>query len=233
MKVISMNGWGTEMELVVPVDSLDVQSILDLKGRTIAIGTGSEAFPVFIRLLNTVELGPTDVTIKSLSADDLVSVLEKKLADAVFETRHFTTVMVNKGQARVVLSNDDITKTLGAIGAKPLVANAAFLQREPETAQKFVNGWVKGLLYIQQDPEDAARLFRIFFHREGTTVPEEFVASWVGMTKYDRYTWSKGDIADAEYNGWALKEGQVLTVIPELDGFIDNSFAQRAWDSLQ
>ncbi len=57
--------------------------------------------------------------------------------------------------------------------------------------------------------------------------------SWVGYTHYDRYTWSENDSVDAEYNGWGLKEGQVLKVAPELDGYIDNRFAEKAWERLQ
>lgn len=79
------------MELVVPPGQEKVKSLADLKGKTIAVGKASEAYPALIRLLNKAKLRPTDVTIKDLPAETLTQVFQQKdrLADAVFESRHF------------------------------------------------------------------------------------------------------------------------------------------------
>lgn len=233
VQVVSMNGWGTEMELVVPKEQATVKSLTDLKGKTIAVGVASEAHPVLIRLLNKAKLRPTDVTIKSLSATDLTKAFQGKLADAVFESRHFTTVLVQTDQGRLVLAHKDVVAALGLIGAAPLVTRKALIESEPATVQKFVTAWVKALKYIQQDPEDAARLLRIFFHRQGVVVSEELATSWLGMTHYDRFFWTPADVADAQYNGWGLKEGGILKVLPTLDGYVENRFAQQALQSLE
>lgn len=232
VKVVSMNGWGTEMELVVPKEDTAVKSIGDLKGKTIALGQGSEAHPVLVRLLNKAKLRPADLTIVSLPAVNLTRALQDGLADAVFESRHFTAVAVKNGAARVVLTHQDVVAALGLIGAAPLVTRKALIETEPTTAQKFVNAWIKALKYIKQDPKDAATLLQIFFHRQGVVVSNELATSWVAMTHYDRFFWSPADVADAEYNAWGLKEGGILKVSPELDGLIENRFAQQALKSL-
>jgi len=228
VKVVSVNGWGTEMELVVPKDDAAVKTMADLKGKAIAVGVGSEAYPALIRLLNKAKLRPADVTIKTLSAADLTRVFQKKLASALMESRYFTSVLVTAGQARPVLTHRDIVKTLGLIGAGPVVARQAVIEKEPATTQKFVNAWIKALKYIQQDPEDAARLLQIFFHRQGVKVSEKTARAWIGMTHYDRFFWSPAEVADAEFNGWGLKEGGALKVLPKLDGYVENRFAQEA-----
>ncbi len=233
VKVISMNGWGTELELVVPKDDVAVKSIADLKGKTIALGVGSEAHPVLVRLLNKAKMRPADLTIISLPAAKLTRAFQDKLAHAVFESRHFTSVLVKKGEGRVVLIHKDIVAVLGLIGAAPLVTRKALIEEEPATAQKFVNAWIRALKYIGQDPEDAGRILQIFFHRQGVVVSDELAASWIGMTHYDRFFWSPADVADAEYNGWALKEGGVLKILPKLDGYVENRFAQQALKSLE
>lgn len=232
VKVIATNGWGTETELVVPKGDTGVKSITDLKGKTIAVGQGSEAHPVLIRLLNRAKIRPSEVTIKLLSPAELTRAFQNRLADAVIESRHFTTVLLKNEQARVVLSHKNIVEAIGLVGAGPLVAQTSLIDKEPATVQKFVNAWIKALTYIGQDRADAAQLLRIFFHRQGTLVSDELVTSWVGMTRYDRFVWSPADIADAEYNGWALKEGGVLKVLPKLDGYIENRFAEQALKQL-
>jgi sulfonate transport system substrate-binding protein len=233
VQVVAMNGWGTEMELIVPKEQMAVKSLGDLKGKMIAVGVASEAHPVLIRLLNKAKLRPTDVTIKSLAATDLTKALQGKLADAVFESRHFTAVLVTTGQGRLVLAHKDVVAALGLIGAAPLVTRKALIDQEPTTVQKFVNAWVKALKYVQQDPRDAVRLLRLFFHRQGVTVSEELATSWLGMTHYDRFFWTPADVADAQYNGWGLKEGGILKVLPTLDGYVENRFAQQALQSLE
>jgi len=233
VQVVSMSGWGTETELVVPKDKANIKSLAQLKGKTIAVGMASETYPVLIRLLNKAKLRPTDVTIKFLSATDLTRAFRNNLADAVFEYQHFTSVLVKTGQGRLVLSHKDVVAAVGVIGAAPLVTRKALIEKEPNTVQRFVNAWVKALKYIGQDPQDASGLLRVFLHRQGVVVSADLATSWLGMTHYDRFFWSSADIADAEYNGWGLKEAGVLKVQPKLDGYVENRFAQQAVKSLK
>ncbi len=231
VQIVSLNGWGTEMELVVSDQQQAVKSAADLKGKTIGIGIGSEAHPVLIRLLNKFKLRPSDVTIKPLPPDSLTKALNPKapLADGIFESRHFTSAVMKSGGAHILVSSDDLKKTLGLIAATPVIVRSELIEKEPDTVQRFANAWVKSLKYIQQDPEDAAHLLAIFFHRQGLrTVTPELTKSWIAMIKYDRPIWTASDTMDAEYNGWGLKEGGVLKVLPKLDGFVDNRFAEAA-----
>jgi hypothetical protein len=119
VKVISMNGWGTEIEVVVPTTDTAIKATAHLKGKTIGLGMASEAYPVLIRLLNKAKLRPTDVKIKYLSPNDLTRAFRDnvRLADAVIESRHYTATLVETGQARVALANKDIVSAVGFIGA--------------------------------------------------------------------------------------------------------------------
>jgi ABC-type nitrate/sulfonate/bicarbonate transport system substrate-binding protein len=232
VKILSMNGWGTAMELVVPAQNQSIRSVADLKGKTIAMVPGSEAYPVLIRLLNAAKLKPGDVTVKYLRADQLTKVFVTHGADAVFETRKLTIALDQNGKGRVVVSSDDIAKTLGYIGAAALLANNDLIAKDPAKVQKFINGWVRALWYMQRTPDDAARIMVIFFHRQGVTVSTALAKAWVLDTRYDRYTWSQADIADAEYNAWGLQQGGLLKVPPKLAGFVDNHFAEQAAKAL-
>jgi ABC-type nitrate/sulfonate/bicarbonate transport system substrate-binding protein len=232
VKVIAMGGWGTEMALVARPDA-KIKAAADLKGKTVAVIQGSEALPVLVRILNQAKLKPTDLKILSMNANALLKVLADKKADAVFETRHFTDPIVEQKQGVVVMDPAAVTKTVGVIGGVPLVARNDTIAKEAATTQHFVNAWVKALKYIQQDPVDAARMLQIYFHRQGVVVTEPVAESWVKMTKYDQYNWSKAAIADADYNGWALNAAQILKLTPKLDDYVDNHFADAAVKSLQ
>ena len=236
VRIVSMNHWGTAMELVVPPGQEGVRTLFDLKGRTIAVGKGSEAYPALVRLLNKSKLRPTDVTIKDLAAETLTQAFHQKEGpvDAVFESRHFTSVLQKNSQARVVLTAHDVSNQLGYIGAAPLVVRQELIEKEPKTVQQFVKGWINALRYIQQDPDDAARLLMIFFHRQGVkAVSEEMTRSWIAMNHYDRFMWTTTDITDAEYNAWGLKEGGLFKTAPKLGELVENRFARVAVDGVE
>jgi NitT/TauT family transport system substrate-binding protein len=232
IKVIAEGGWGTEMELVARSDT-SIKKVADLKGKTVAVVQGSEALPVLVRLLNQAKLKPTDVKITGMSADSLLKSLADKKADAVFETRHFTIPLVDKKQGTVILDAAAVTKTIGAVGAIPLVARNDTIAKEADLTQRFVNAWVKSVAYIRQDPADAARILQIFFHRQGVAVSPAMAQAWVKMIRYDQYAWSPAAVTDAEYNGWALNAAKVMKVAPKLDGYINNKFAEAAAKTLQ
>ena len=228
IKIVSMNGYGIPMELVVPVRDKRTKSLKNLKGKKIGVGRGSEAHPVLVRLLNASRMRPTDVKIVVMSARNLTLAFKRKLVSAVFETRHFTTTLVSRKEARVALNNKSVNDALGRVGAAPLVVNANVVKRNPRDVQRFINAWVRALTYIQQKPDDATRLLQIYFHRQGIKVAPKLARFWVRLVRYDRFYWTPADIKDAEYNGWGLKAGRILKVAPKLKGYIDNRFAKKA-----
>jgi ABC-type nitrate/sulfonate/bicarbonate transport system substrate-binding protein len=232
IKIIAQGGWGTELELVARPDAA-IKQVADLKGKTVATLRGSEALPALVRLLNQAKLKPTDLKIVAMSGDDLVKVLKDKKADAVFETRHFTSPLVQNGSGTVILDAAAISKAIGWIDAIPLVTRAEMLTKDAKLVQSFTNGWVKALAYIRQDPEDAARILTIYFHRQGVQITPAMAKSWVGITKYDQYSWSKAAIADAEYNGWGLNAAKILKVAPKLQGAVENRFVETAAKALK
>jgi len=232
VKIIGMGGWGTDMALVARPDA-NIKAAADLKGKTVAIVQGSEALPILVRILNQAKLKPTDLKIVNMNANTLLKALADKKADAVFETRHFTDPIVEQKQGVVVMDPAAVTKSVGVIGGIPLVAGNDTITKEADTTQHFVNGWVKALKYIQQNPPDAARMLQIFFHRQGVVVTKPMAESWVKMTKYDQYSWSKAAIADADYNGWALNAAKILKLAPKIDDYVDNHFVDAAVKSLQ
>lgn len=232
IKAVSVGGWGTEMELIGPAGA-KAKGLADFKGKTIAITRGSEAFPVLIRLINQAKLKPTDFKIVQVSGAELTQAFPQKKADAIFETRHFTTSVAQATKAVVIIKAADIAKAVGAIGGRPLVVGNKLIETDPGTVQKIVNAWVAAQQYIQKNPEDAARVLRIFFHRQGVAVSLEMAKAWVTYNKFDLYSWSKAAVTDAEYNGWGLKTGKILKVEPKLNGFIDNKFADAAAKKLK
>lgn len=228
MKAIAINSWGVQIQLVAPKQA-GISSVSDLEGKTIAMGRGSAALPFLVRLLNLEGLKLSDVEIVRTTASDLATALPENRAHAVFDMGHITGPMVAAGQAKVVMSAEEVRKSLGAIGAMPVLASQAFIDNEPEVVQRVVNAWYTAQRYIHQNPDDAAQLMRIFLHRHGVAASEELVRGWIGLQRYDRmHRWSDNAIKDAEYNAWGLKQVGAIEKTPDLDAFVDNRFIDEA-----
>jgi ABC-type nitrate/sulfonate/bicarbonate transport system substrate-binding protein len=236
VKVVTLGSWGQQMELISSPTDDSLKTIADLKGKTIGLTKGSDALPVLIRLLNRAKLPFSETSIKFISAEDMTKGFNQPNLgiDAMIATQHLTAVPVTKGTAKIFLGNAEIVKSIGYIGASTLVGRQSLINDDPSLVQKTVNAWIKALHYIQQDPDDAARLLVIFFHRQGIrNISLELTKSWVNMVRYDRYLWEPADTTDAEYNGWGLREAGVLKELPKLKGYIDNRFAKKALAKLE
>jgi len=233
VKVVALSGWNTRVDLVVGKKLDKVQSVAGLKGRTIAVGRGAQAHPVLIRLLNAEGLAPSDVKIEMLSPGDLATALVRSTADAVLASGHYTSRMVEDGDGRMLVPHAAIVEKIGYVGAIPLVTSSQVAEKRPDLARRVMAAWLKAQRYIQTNPEDAAKVLQIYFHRQGTRIGEEQARTWVDMTRWDRSVWTDADVADAEYNGWGLHAGGILKVQPKLGPLMEPSFAKEAAAALR
>lgn len=223
IKAILVNTWGSQFQLVAR-DEAGISDVASLRGKRVGVALGSGSLPVLVRLLNQAGLSPQDVKLQELQTNALIGALREGRIDAVFEFAHLSAPMAGAGLGSVVMSGEDVRNALGLVGAMPVVANARFLEREPETAQALVEGWVEAQRYIHQEPEDSERLLAIFLHRHGVVAPKELVRTWVGMQRYDAPKWTQAAIDDARYNAWGLRMAGGLKEIPDVAAAVDNRF---------
>jgi sulfonate transport system substrate-binding protein len=228
VKVVALSGWNTRIDLVVRKDLKGVKSLADLKGRRVAVVRGSQAHPVLMRLLNAEGLRPADIEVQLLTPGELAGALAGSGAEAIFASGHYTTRAVESGDGRVLVPHKVLVEKIGYVGAVPLVTSNQVAEGRPELARRVLRAWVKALRHIDSDPEDAAKVLQIFFHRQGIPVEDEQALAWVGMTRWDRTVWGDSDLADAEYNGWGLKAAGILKEQPSLGGMVDSRYAREA-----
>lgn len=224
---------GTGMELVAKPGS-PIKSVTDLKGKTVGIANATESLGIFMRVLNAAKMAPADVKVTLLRPAEVETALEKGKADAIFESSYYTLPLVEAKKAEVVMSPEAVVKSIGVIDAAPLVTTKAMIEKQPQLVERVVLAWIRSLLYIQQNPKDAAALLQIYLHRQGVRVPLKTAEAWVGMAQYNRYGWTKPLVADAEYNAWGLQQAKVLKMkdAPKLAQFVDNEFAEKAEQTL-
>jgi ABC-type nitrate/sulfonate/bicarbonate transport system substrate-binding protein len=232
VSVVATSNWDTQLELIVPAGA-DFDSVQDLQGKRIAIDDRSDTLLLLVRLLNHAEVSLSNVAVRALPAPRIAKAFAEGLADVVLAPRYLTQPLVEVEDAVQALGYDDMVEMLGIIGAQPVVVRDKLVADDPEIVQRFANAWVKALVYINQDPEDAAQLLQIYMHRQGVQISAEDALARIGMTRFDRYDWSSQDAVEAIYMGWALKEVQLIKEMPDLEGYIIGRFSEQAWLGLQ
>jgi len=128
------------------VDGGIVHSVMDLKGRKIAVagGTGSAGAYLATKVLQKEGVSAKDVTFVNLSNPDMIPALTNGAVDAALIGTPFATTAVDMGIARV-LSGDltpGYSTTTYTYGAK-------FLTDRPDAARRFTVALLKGYRAVQ------------------------------------------------------------------------------------
>ncbi|MDR1325798.1 MAG: ABC transporter substrate-binding protein [Treponema sp.] len=148
-------------KVLVRVDS-DIQTPADLRGKRIGT-TGMASSGTVITQRYLAELG-IGVTADNLEVEwliyqqaDLPLALERGQVDAIAVGDPTAYIIEQEGKARVILNQatDDYLKDEFCC---VVVASAAFVKNHPEAAAKFTRAIQKAAAFVQENPDETARI---------------------------------------------------------------------------
>lgn len=128
------------------VDGGIVRSVMDLKGRKIAVagGTGSAGAYLATKVLQKEGVSAKDVTFVNLSNPDMIPALTNGAVDAALIGTPFATIAVDMGVARVL--SDDLTP---GYSTTTYTYGSKFLKDRPDAARRFTVALLKGYRAVQ------------------------------------------------------------------------------------
>jgi len=260
-KVVAIAGAAREIDLVVPVWDTTTQKFSDIKGKTVVLLNGVhnfDAVPEIYRaaVLSKPPMKLSDFNVQFVDLANLKVIMDpaakavytqRKLA-GVLMLREFTQSYVDEKKARVVLSNEEITKLIGRRGAQPLFASKLMITRFPNDVQRFVRAWARSMQYVADPANKTAvvRVLQIYYLRQyGYLLKKELAEQYLANTDYRHVMWAKEDIAEVNINARALSAARNLLFArikdPEqrpfktpvaVDDYVEMSFAKKALDDL-
>ncbi|MDR1625276.1 MAG: ABC transporter substrate-binding protein [Spirochaetia bacterium] len=149
------------VKVLVPVDS-DIKSVADLKGKKIGtdgLATSSTVIPqrYLAELGYKVTGDNADVEFVVYPSAELPLALEKGLVDAIGLGDPRAQIIQNEGKARVIINSatDDYLKNEFCC-VTPL--RTEFAQKHPDLAARFVRAIQKGAKFVQDNPDETARI---------------------------------------------------------------------------
>jgi sulfonate transport system substrate-binding protein len=166
-KVLLVSGARNNLYLVTPTQS-NIQSIKDLKGRTVSIFRGTNGHLVAINVLAAEGLAERDIKGVNLDTGGAQAALVSNGVDAAFGGYEWFKVR-DQGLAKVVYSTQGRDPALTRQAA--LLVRSEFEQANPAEVQRVVDVFVRAAHWSSEE-KNRDELFRIWA-RSGTPV-----ASW-------------------------------------------------------
>ena len=208
------------------LDSRQVQSIADLRGRKIAVagGLGSTGSYWVANKLGEGGLGLRDVDVVNMPFPDMVTAFKASAVDAAFPPAPFTTEITKDGTAAYF--GGPIRPGASAVG---MVYGPAFRGERDATARRFFTALVRGARDLQGDGYFADEHLQIF--AKYTNLPIET------LRNIDAYGFDPNLAPDTEtlldmqrvfFDAGILTFAQPLTA----DRIVDDSYTRAAVEQL-
>lgn len=135
--------------LLAAADNDEVNSVADLKGKTVGITIGSTAQNVLEKLLEKEGLKSSDVQVVNLSAGDAATALAQKQADAVLFWEPTPTRLIDQGIAKAIADAGDADQ----LCVNPITARREYVEANPDVTQILLEDYKKGADAVA-DPGD-------------------------------------------------------------------------------
>ena len=180
---IASIGAGASYCLVVPKDSR-INSIKDLKGKTVGTVVGSTSHNVLKKFLESEGLSLSDIKFYEIAGADAALSLSNGTCDAISIWEPTGTALEASGKARIIADGSDINFP----GVNVIFARRSYLEENPEIVKEVLTQFVRGARMLQKYPEQSARLISGYFNQDPVVL-----SSIIG--KYDyKMVFSEDDI---------------------------------------
>ena len=137
-----------------------IRTVADLKGRRVGVTAPGSSTHFFLLVKNGLK--PTDVSVIGVSVGaQAVAAVQNKQVEAISNVEPAITLLEERGLLKVLADTRSTKGTREVLGgeypAAVLYTTRAWLDKNPETAQKLVNAMVRGLKWMQgKTPEEIA-----------------------------------------------------------------------------
>ena len=200
----------------------EIQTLEDLKGKTVGLDTSSTAYFFFLTILDSVGMTKDDVNIVDMDSDFTGPAFIAGEIDAAVTWEPFLSIAGEREGGHLLVSSVDFPGTIVDV----LTVRSDMSE---EAKQALVNAWFDAIDFLKANPEEAAKIMS-----EGLGLSmEDTLGELSGVTFYDRESNAKFmdknsensiyDVAERAMKFW-VEEGIIDAEI-DLDKFINAAYA--------
>lgn len=212
---------GSRYSVLTPPGS-HVSSAADLKGKKVAVDTGSGAYTLFEKWLQDNGLKLSDVHVVQTSIDDVGAALQSGSADVGVAWEPTASLLVDKHIAQRLT-------TLQSAGQSPnfLLVNKAWAEGHHQQLVKFLKAAVAVGNFIEKSPDAAGRMAAEEAAKEGVQMPASALSD---ALQHIQMAPQVDQASLNELTGLAkqmVHDGTIPNV-PDFNAMVDNSYLKEA-----
>lgn len=165
--------------LVVANDS-DIETVADLKGKSIAVYIGTSYQKVLLQILQDAGLSESDVEFVNITdANSSIAALSRNEVDAIFITNYQFLTAEENGVGRVIADGTEHSNYAF------LEFSQEFYDAYPDLVEKYVRAYKKAEQIVKEDPEKAYREIAEYLEMETDEVKKVVEANDYSLTLDD------------------------------------------------
>ncbi|MFC4777198.1 ABC transporter substrate-binding protein [Paenibacillus sp. GCM10023252] len=210
------------------VSKPDIQSIKDLKGKTVATELGTVDHLLLLTALAENGMSEKDINYVNMTVNDAGPAFISGNTDASVLWEPFQTTAVKEGKGKVLYSSKDTPGLIPDL----LVFQEKFVSSRPDDVQKIVDAWFDALKYFEENEEEAIKLLA----EKAETTPEDFKLGLEGIKLFsvedNLNAFKKGeDYTSLSFTGAKtaefLKGLDMVDEIKDIDAIFDPQFVTK------
>jgi NitT/TauT family transport system substrate-binding protein len=151
-RVVLVNDNSAGNDAIIADES--IQSIEDLRGKTVAAEQGVVDHFLLLQGLATVDMTEEDIDFRGVATDAAAAGFAEGEFDAVGVFAPFTTQALERDGAHVLFDSSDFPGSI----PDHLVVSGELVDERPEDVQLLVDAWYATLDYIEENPEESIEI---------------------------------------------------------------------------
>ncbi len=126
----------------------EINSIEDLKGKTIGLQLGSQYELTVVKMLQSVNMGTDDVTMVSIYPEDALAALESGQVQAASSWEPYSSEALSKGY-KIIYPDEQLH-----LFPDTVVFRKSIVDERPDDVRAFLKAWFEAVDYRLQNPEE-------------------------------------------------------------------------------
>ncbi|MBT3350807.1 MAG: ABC transporter substrate-binding protein [Nitrospinaceae bacterium] len=228
MKTVAVNNTGFLAVVLVKNGDTTSKTMADLKGKKIAIQKGSGTHIAWLRYLDKIGLSEKMFEMRYMRTSRIGAAMGTGTIDAAVPWYPFAKSILNRKLGRQIIDKSEIETVAKVPYPFMLYTRSGFIKKHPGITQKVVNAWVKSKRWIENNREEAAKLFHKFSTRRGKKLKMEDARFFIKILDFKTDVWNEEMMADLKANQVLLKKLGKIKTTPNLYDYVDNSFVKKA-----
>ncbi len=207
----------------------DVQSVKDLKGKTVATELGTVDHFLLLTALEQNGMTEKDIDYINMTVNDAGPAFITGKVEAAVLWEPFQSKAVKEGKGKVLFSSKDTPGLIPDL----LVFKEETVSKRAADVQKIVDAWFDALAWFEQNPDEAIEIMA----KKAEITPEEFKVSLDSIKLFsvddNIKAFEKGDTYDSlHYTGVKtaefLKKLEMVSEVPDVSAALDATFVKAA-----